>query len=327
MKTIFCLLFFIFFLFSFSKAQTNLVPNSSFEIDTNCNGNLISFAPPWNSPTNGTPDLYNTCGTSINGALPTNLFGFQNTHSGNGYIGAGFYGYVSSFYYIEYLQIKLDTNLITNKRYCASFYLSLANNSKYAIRNLGMYFSDTLISEFNTTSNFQFTPQIIDANYETDTLNWVLFSGTFTAIGGERYLIIGNFKDSANTDLITVRPTGGGAYYYIDDVDVHLYNPETEPCCVCYSNIGIAEVSDEDGVKVYPNPTDGVFNLEFSCNDNQMVEINVYNLLGENVVNSKYNATKGSNKAKIDLQTLNEGIYIVRLYKNGIFANAKIIKQ
>jgi len=70
-----------------------------------------------------------------------------------------------------------------------------------------------------------------------------------------------------------------------------------------------------------------LFTLELNLNSNDKVIIEVYNILGEKVVNSKYNATKGSNKAKIDLQTLNEGIYIVRLYKNGIFANAKIIKQ
>lgn len=314
MKTIFCLLFFIFFLFSFSKAQTNLVPNSSFEIDTNCNGNLISFAPPWNSPTNGTPDLYNTCGTSINGALPTNLFGFQNTHSGNGYIGAGFYGYVSSFYYIEYLQIKLDTNLITNKRYCASFYLSLANNSKYAIRNLGMYFSDTLISEFNTTSNFQFTPQIIDANYETDTLNWVLFSGTFTAIGGERYLIIGNFKDSANTDLITVRPTGGGAYYYIDDVDVHY----------CPSGEGLAELDNPYYITLSPNPNDGVMTLNYHLNENDNAVLMLYDITGRIISNFQIN-TKNT-LLNIDESELNAGIYYYNLrVNNKVYKNGKIV--
>ncbi|MEI6489132.1 MAG: T9SS type A sorting domain-containing protein [Bacteroidota bacterium] len=312
MKTIFCLVFFIFYLFSFSKAQTNLVPNPSFEIDTNCNWNSIVSAVPWNSPTNGTPDLYNVCGTSINGAVPTNLFGYQFAHTGNGYVGASFYGYVSSFYYSEYLQIKLDTNLIANKRYCASFYLNLANSQKYAIKNIGMYFSNILISQPTTNANLHFTPQIVDPNYETDTLNWVLFSGTFNAIGGERYLIIGNFKDSVHTDTLSVRPNlGDMTYYYIDDLDVHY----------CPSGEGVAELDNPYYITLYPNPNDGMFQIE--SGKYKIKRVSVINLLGENIYSKEL---LGLNNGTINI-TAPPGVYFVEIETEKGIARKKFVKE
>ena len=48
-------------------AQTNLVPNGSFETYTMCpdGGGVINYATPWYSPTTGTTDYYNSCYDSI----------------------------------------------------------------------------------------------------------------------------------------------------------------------------------------------------------------------------------------------------------------------
>lgn len=174
-----------------------------------------------------------------------------------------------------------------------------------------MYFSDTLISQPTTNANLNFIPQIVDPNYETDTLNWVLFSGTFNAIGGERYLIIGNFNDSANTNVITVRPTGGDAYYYIDDVDVHY----------CPSGEGVAEVSDEDGVKLYPNPSDGMFHIE--SGKSKMKRVNVINLLGENIYSKEL---LGLNISTINL-TAPLGVYFVEVETEKGVMRKKFVKE
>ncbi len=44
-------------------AQTNLVPNPSFETDSLCpnGGSEIKYASPWYSPTGGSPDYFRPC--------------------------------------------------------------------------------------------------------------------------------------------------------------------------------------------------------------------------------------------------------------------------
>jgi len=292
------------------KAQTNLVPNCSFETITTCTlGNLYT-EPPWNSPSNGSPDAYNSCSISSVFDIPTNNFGFQYAHSGNGYSGASFYGFSGGSYFIEYLQVELDTNLIANNIYCASFYISLANKSRYAIKNIGMYFSNSNVSQ-PIIRNLNFIPQIADTNHVTDTLNWVYFEGNFTAMGGERYLIIGNFNDSTHTDTMTVGHTGGDAYYYIDDVDVHY----------CPSGQGVEEVSDDRGVKVWPNPCEG--ELRIRNYELGIKEVRMYDVLGNEILKQVQN----DKSATIDVSGLAKGMYFVEVKTEKGIVRRKVVKE
>ncbi len=74
-----------------ATAQTNLVPNPSFETYTNCpnNGSQINYAFPWYSPTWGSPDYYNTCDGSavLSFGVPLNWFSYQYARTGSGYSG------------------------------------------------------------------------------------------------------------------------------------------------------------------------------------------------------------------------------------------------
>jgi hypothetical protein len=294
----------------------NLVPNSSFETITSCStiivtgfaGGIVSF---WDSPTNGTPDVFNTCSTASQALVPLNNFGYQNSHSGNGYAGAGFYGFDID-YYIEYIQVKLDTDLIAGKTYCAGFYISLANKSIFAIKNFGMYFSNTHVYQA-ITANLGFTPQIVDTNYVTDTLNWVHFEGSFTAMGGERYLIIGNFNSDITTDTMTVNPSGHQyTYYYIDDVDVHE----------CPSGQGMVEYSNENDVSLSPNPTSSIITI---TSTNKIKEVNIYNIVGELIKNYELRITNGS--TTIDISTVSKGIYFAEIQTDRGVVRKKIVKE
>ena len=72
----------------------NLVLNGSFENHISCGGDSIGFGmyygdfPPWDDPTNATPDGFNACSiASPNFLAPSNYLGFQSPHSGAGYVG------------------------------------------------------------------------------------------------------------------------------------------------------------------------------------------------------------------------------------------------
>jgi gliding motility-associated-like protein len=234
------LLYFALCLFTLSKSQTNLVPNWSFEdiisCPTNANGNTtIILATPWQNPTQGTPDLFSSCDTIIqpmqmypSNGTPNNAAGYQKPHSGNNY--GGIEDWEPSYHVNarEYIQAQLIDTLVKNKKYCVSFFSSLAENSSYITSRLGCLISKLPVS-LSTSNNINAVPQIQNPfhNYISDTTNWIEIKGMYIAIGGENYITIGNFFDDANTDTIYVGgmyPWEKGTYYYLDDVSLTEYD-------------------------------------------------------------------------------------------------------
>ncbi len=138
----------------------------------------------------------------------------------------------------EYISDSLIIPLDSGKIYCVSFFISLANKSRYATSSFGVLFSQNIIFQ-NNTYYLPFTPQI---NFDTvqairDTSSWIKISGRFMSSGGEKYITIGNFRDNQTdpillVDTISSSPNSiDAAYYYIDDItviecsDVEFYAP------------------------------------------------------------------------------------------------------
>jgi outer membrane protein OmpA-like peptidoglycan-associated protein len=150
---------------------------------------------------------------------------------------AGFYTYTMYTYnYREYLQGTLSEPLEKGKTYIVSFYLNLAKNSLFATSNIGVYFS--------TDEKFSYggggydgvipvIPQLKNPKNQFFTARdgWQKFEQHYTASGGERSFVIGNFDDQANTLLVKVKDTvmsyqNAKSYYYIDDVCVSRKDKE-----------------------------------------------------------------------------------------------------
>jgi gliding motility-associated-like protein len=237
MKRLFQILLFIFSFQDIIEAQQNLVPNWSFENINSCPTSCLgitteTLAVGWLNPNNGSPDLFNSCDIQICGggwnipclSVPSNCPGWQNPHSGLGYVGFAVYGDAQANVR-EYIQIKLLDSLSKNKKYCSSMFVSLADSeSRYATSRIGSYFSQTQITNFSQYL-ISATPQIESppGQFLTDKINWVEIKGIYTASGGENYLTIGNFHGDATTDTTSVLPWRFGStasYYYIDDVSL-----------------------------------------------------------------------------------------------------------
>ena len=204
---------------SYACAQ-NLVPNPSFEDYTICpftyDGICAGYAPPWMCGSLGTVDYYNVCSTGIMG-VPFNALGNQYAHTGNAYTGIVMKH--SNANWREYLMIQLTQPLVANTWYTLTYYVSLAETT-CGTEHFGAYFSPT--SPFvPITSALPLTPQIeSDYGFIDDTANWVLITGCYQAQGGEEYLLIGNFRNDANTFLNPICATNLESYYYIDDVSL-----------------------------------------------------------------------------------------------------------
>lgn len=76
--------------FAFVESEYSF-PNYSFEDLAACpetyGGTGLTYAPPWLSPTFGTPDILNSCCTSGLVDVPANNFGTQEALTGLGYAG------------------------------------------------------------------------------------------------------------------------------------------------------------------------------------------------------------------------------------------------
>ncbi len=320
MKKLFCLI-----LFSVSCSicnSQNLVPNGDFEGYTMCPtalGNL-SYAIPWINPFSNmtsSPDYYNQCGTTSSVGVPNNYFGYQNAHSGLGY--AGIHRLFPSLQnYREYIESPLSMPLIAGACYDFNMYINLCDESDYTAHNIGVYFSDSVISGIapGSPTLLPYTPQISNIPGNTpDTLNWTLVSGNYIANGGERFIIIGNFVNDTMTDTIYYNNQNATnfTYVYIDDVCLTLC---TTPCFT-----SINEQTPPDVINIFPNPMSD--RLYISNISNEPAEIILYDIVSRKILQQEFTSS-----ASLNVEQLSKGIYIYEVRnKKGLIKQGKIVKE
>jgi hypothetical protein len=212
----------------------NLVPNDSFENYIPCPSNLsqINQAPPWDTPNEASPDLYNACATAGSGvSVPSNTFGSQAALTGAGYAGIIVFPIND---YREYLEAPLASPLVANVTYTVTFHVSLCDLSNIALDRIGAYLSVGPVGPVAGVGTLPFTPQIENpaGSYLSDKTNWMTVTGSFVAAGGENSIVIGNFHDNASTSTTPLSGPYSGIYYYVDDVSVESSTPAEEACCL-----------------------------------------------------------------------------------------------
>lgn len=226
-------------------AQTNLVPNGSFEEYDTCDvswGNIITVDN-WISANNGTPDFFSTCTSNTLITVPTNSFGYSYPKDGNCYMGLFSANSNSGNVYREFIECEINSNLIQGHYYELTFWVKLGSNSLYtnSIPIINACLSNDIIFNSNQTV---FDKQMnFESNQIKDSVNWVKFSNIFKSDGFEKYLVIGNNStqllncvDSISTDCYS--------YVYIDHVQlVEVINVEI-PNVFTPDNDGINDFID-----------------------------------------------------------------------------------
>lgn len=238
----------------------------------------------WYAPTFGSSDYFNTCATGTNVSIPQNFaFGYQNTYSGDGYL--GFFAYSVDYVWYsdpwyEYISGQLVEPMIAGHQYKINFKLSLSNFSDYAVSNIGIYLSANPIGSSDTSTStlpLNFIPQIVSpSNYfYDDTLNWMNLEGIYNALGGEKHITIGNFNDTTETEKTRIQFThifDPYSYYYIDAGEV----------------IDITKIEPIFFVPNFFSPNgDGINDIwKAELGDNELAEIVIYDRWGVEIMNS-----------------------------------------
>lgn len=191
----------------------------------------------WFNSNNIIPATGNNCNSQFCTTVPKNFQGTQTPNSGLGY--SGFYAYFrNSFSYREMLFAPLTDSLEVGKRYCVSFYTSLADTANYALSLLSALFVKDSAYIFNqNAADWQnwtsyFTPQVTNTSgFLSSKTNWMKVEEDFEADSSYKYMFIGEFTNIVLHDTLYV--PGGRitpnpfAYYYIDDVSVTLLDEAT----------------------------------------------------------------------------------------------------
>jgi PKD repeat protein len=93
---------------------------------------------------------------------------------------------------------------------------------------------------------------------------------------------------------------------YIDSIYIDM---SAEPL------LGISELLPGviNDLSLYPNPSRDIINLKFDADDNSIVNMMIYNQLGQQLLVESHMVYKGNNKLDTDISSLPEGIYFLRL--------------
>jgi hypothetical protein len=140
----------------------------------------------------------------------------------------------------------------------------------------------------------------------------------FTGVDTGSYNI---YVDIPNFGMVTIltatitqaSPVSTNNNYCVDSTNIGL----------CTQGVGIKQVAGNNyQVAIYPNPTNGIVSLQM--NDYENASIEVYSVIGQKVVSQ----VMQNNLQQINLSSLTDGVYQVRILKNNnTVYQSKIIKQ
>jgi hypothetical protein len=312
-------LLFIILLFTAGALQSqNMIPNGDFEQFNACpylNGEFNKVDAWINPSTVGTPDYFNSCGQGSSFvSTPENLLGFQYPHSGAAYVGIYLWSAIIPSFR-EYIEIQLPNTLTANACYHFQMYMSLGESNQFTTADVGVYFSDTLVENLPDANPLSFTPQINNpvSNFP-DTASWTLVQGTYTAVGNEDYILIGNFKNDFQTSPVQFNALAdiAGTHIYIDDVSL------TPILC-----LGVNELDKNDGINIYPNPAEDFLVISSESGDKENVEITIRNLQGSICLRTPNSQLP----AKIDISQFSNGIYFIEANTGKEILRKKIVRS
>jgi gliding motility-associated-like protein len=166
--------------------------------------------------------------------------GYQVPYDGQGYGGIRLFidpanPYISdteySRNYREYLAVRLTQPLVAGASYNISFKYSVGDKAELTTDDLGIYISKTPIP-FDRVLTY--TPQIRnpEGHLLVNTTTWETLGGSYTAEGGEEYVVIGCFLPYDQITISNFQPTiprDFSAYVFVDYVVVEACTNSIPP--------------------------------------------------------------------------------------------------
>jgi hypothetical protein len=160
----------------------------------------------------------------------------------------------------------------------------------------GVQSGPTTVDNFlGLPSDYNASPSTFATSYE-----WQLLPANAGSIAGNgqsaQVTWSSGFTGNANVTVRGVNDCGSGEYSANYVVSV-------------YSSQGIAEKDAVTGIKLYPNPNDGVFILSLTSGKDQVLRFKITTSGGNQILDSKENITAGLYQKNFNLRNLPAGTY------------------
>ncbi len=200
--------FFAFCLVLTLQAQHNLVPNPGFEKYIG-KGLYVPAAKPWKNIY--TADYYH-------GAFKLRDDKKVEAHGGKSFVGLRF-----QTNYKEYVFVKLDSALKPGHHYTVEFWVCFGEWSTTALKSLGVCFSKKQLNQQQVEQTpEEYKSEVGNKQGIRGDFKWTKLSLPYTAIGGERFMTIGNMAPKLNKDFKRVGKlfSPREAYYFMDDFSI-----------------------------------------------------------------------------------------------------------
>ncbi len=108
---------------------------------------------------------------------------------------------------------------------------------------------------------------------------------------------------------------------------INSENSTPKPCACEAINAGVPQIIiGNEGVKVYPNPTSHQITVQMNAGQNQNLELEMYNMLGQRVYDQSLTDQNGMIYQQIDVSSLSDGIYLLKVNEGNNFYSKKIVK-
>lgn len=171
------------------------------------------------------------------------------------------------------------------------------------------------MEEFDFTNidneDFMFVEYLL-SEWVGDPGDWVLTEGTRTVDSYEKSALAGRLISSVmqSYDLNT-------SDQWVNEFKVEYFYDSTTD---------VQTLLSENGISVYPNPSDGMLNLKFG-KDADRVEIAIYNSVGAKVFSDQIdNLTAGFIYSK-DFQQFEKGLYFINIQSGDMLGTLKFVIQ
>jgi len=113
----------------------------------------------------------------------------------------------------------------------------------------------------------------------------------------------GNSSQVLNYNTIDYNPYLNISYYRLKQTDFDGQ--------FSYSNIEAVNIEEgESSILIYPNPTDGMITIK--GNENELSELIIYNVLGQNITSSVLVITISTKNKIVNFENLSKGIYLIK---------------
>jgi hypothetical protein len=106
----------------------------------------------------------------------------------------------------------------------------------------------------------------------------------------------------------------------------NLRNIKANPSPPC-SHVSIKEIGNNlSNITLYPNPFTENLNISFNANNNEKIEIRLYDITGKLILNENYSISTGNNSINLNTINLSGGVYVINIQNSGVLQSFKLIK-